>query len=76
MEPKQPQPQQKKQCRFCLNNITVIDYKDTDMLRKYVNSVFKIQPRRRTGTCALCQRRLTKAIKNARELALIAFTLR
>ena len=53
-----------------------IDYKDTDMLRKYVNSVFKIQPRRRTGTCALCQRRLTKAIKNARELALIAFTLR
>lgn len=71
-----PPKTEKKQCHFCLNNMTVIDYKDSDMLRKFVNSQSKIQPRRRTGTCALCQRKLTRAVKHARHLALIPFTLR
>jgi small subunit ribosomal protein S18 len=65
-----------KQCHFCVNNLSVIDYKDTEVLRKFINTQAKILPRRKTGTCALCQRRLTRAIKHARHLALLPFTLR
>ncbi|MEK7173676.1 MAG: 30S ribosomal protein S18 [Patescibacteria group bacterium] len=65
-----------KQCHFCVNNIQHIDYKHTELLRMYINTQAKILPRRKTGTCALCQRRLTRAIKHARHLALVPFTLR
>lgn len=65
-----------KQCHFCVNNLSLVDYKDTELLRTFINTQAKITPRRKTGTCALCQRRLTRAIKHARHLALLPFTLR
>ncbi len=73
---KQTDKQQRRQCTFCLSNTSIIDYKDTELLRQFVNAQFKIKPRRRTGTCATCQRRLTRAVKYARLMALLPFTLR
>ena len=65
-----------KQCQFCVNNVKVFDYKNTDLLRQFINTTGKITPRRKTATCASCQRQLTRAIKHARHLALLPFTLR
>ena len=64
----------RKVCYFTSNNITHIDYKDTDLLRKFVSERGKILPRRVTGTCAKHQRTLTAGIKRARIMALIPFT--
>lgn len=61
----------KKQCSFCIDKITKIDYKEGMRLRKYVSERAKILPRRITGMCAYHQRVLAKAIKKARFLALI-----
>ncbi len=63
----------KKVCVFCGKD-NVIDYKDTNKLRKYVSEMGKILPRRITGTCAKHQRELTTAIKRARHLALLPYT--
>ncbi len=63
-----------KQCYFCLNNIKEIDYKDTQTLRRFVNSYMKILPKKRTGACAKHQRKLATAIKRARIMALLPFT--
>jgi small subunit ribosomal protein S18 len=60
-------------CQFCTDNVKVIDYKQGDMLRKYVMERGKIRPRRQTGTCAQHQRALAVAIKRARHLALLPF---
>ena len=65
----------KKVCYFCENKIEHIDYKDTKVLKKYVSERYKILPRRVTGTCAKHQRELTVAIKRARNLALLPYTL-
>ena len=62
----------KKVCVFCGKD-SVIDYKDTNKLRKYVSEMGKILPRRITGTCAKHQRELTTAIKRARHLALLPY---
>ena len=62
----------KKACLFCQEK-TVIDYKDTAKLRKYVSEGGKILPRRMTGTCAKHQRELALAIKRARIAALLPF---
>lgn len=64
----------KKICQFCSEKIDSIDYKDVDKLRKYVTDRGKILPKRITGTCAVHQRELTKAIKKARMVALLPFT--
>ena len=56
-----------------LDNIEYIDYKDTDLLLRFVNEQGKILPRRITGITAKQQRQLTRAIKRARHLALIPF---
>ncbi len=61
----------KKVCQFCADKSLVIDYKDTDMLKKYVTERGKILPRRITGTCAMHQRSVTTAIKRARIVALL-----
>ncbi len=66
-------PAKKKFCRFCQRNAREIDYKNSDVLRKYVFERGKISPRRVTGTCAFHQRRLATAIKRARLLALLPF---
>lgn len=66
-------PAKKKFCRFCQKNIKDIDYKNVDILKKYVLERGKISPRRITGTCAFHQRRLSTAIKRARLLALLPY---
>jgi small subunit ribosomal protein S18 len=62
-----------KICQFCTNKELLIDYKNTELLKRYVDETGKIRPRRQTGTCAKHQRVLAKAIKNARHIALLPF---
>ena len=64
---------QPRVCQFCIEKVEVIDYKQGDMLRKFVMERGKIRPRRQTGTCAHHQRGLAVAIKRARHLALLPF---
>lgn len=64
----------RKVCGFCVDKIDTVDYKNAAKLRKYVSDRGKILPRRTTGTCAAHQRILTRAIKRAREIALLPFT--
>ncbi len=64
-----------KICQFCADKNIEIDYKQIDMLRRYVTEDGKIRPRRQTGTCARHQRVLANAIKRARHIALLPFTL-
>ena len=61
-------------CRFCADRAAVIDYKDPQSLRYFVTERGKIVPRRISGTCAHHQRKLNKAIKQARNIALLPFT--
>ena len=61
----------KKVCYFTKNNITYIDYKDVELLRRFISASGKITPRRVTGTSAKYQRMLATAIKRAREVALL-----
>jgi small subunit ribosomal protein S18 len=63
-----------KICQFCADKDIVINYKEVDMLRRYVTEEGKIRPRRQTGTCAKHQRALAAAIKRARQIALLPFT--
>ena len=63
----------KKYCRFKKLGIRYIDYKDADFLLKFVNEQGKILPRRITGTSVKYQRKLAKAIKRARHLALMPY---
>jgi len=62
-----------KYCRFKKSGIKYIDYKDQDFLLKFVNEQGKILPRRLTGTSAKYQRRVNKAIKRARHLAILPY---
>ena len=64
----------RKVCFFCANHVDHIDFKDTDLLQRYISEKGKILPRRVTGTCAKHQRTLTAGIKRARIMALIPFT--
>ncbi|MCW1891973.1 MAG: 30S ribosomal protein S18 [Candidatus Uhrbacteria bacterium] len=66
-------PIEAKQCHFCRVNTTVIDYKDTDTLRRYLSSFGKIVPRKRSGVCQWHQRKLANAIKRARFMALLPY---
>lgn len=63
----------RKICRFCQNKMTVIDYKDIEILQTFVTERGKIIPRRISGTCAKHQRALSKAIKRSRQIALMPF---
>lgn len=64
----------RKVCAFCLDRVKIIDYKQSDLLRRFLTERGKIKARRKTGTCAKHQRRLAVAIKRARHLALLPFT--
>ena len=64
----------KKLCRFCVEKIDDINYKDTRMLMAFLSERGKITPRRISGVCAPHQRRLAESIKQARNIALIPFT--
>ncbi|MBO8175846.1 30S ribosomal protein S18 [Aeribacillus pallidus] len=63
----------RKVCYFTANGITHIDYKDVDLLKKFISERGKILPRRVTGTSAKYQRMLTRAIKRARQMALLPY---
>ncbi len=63
----------KKVCQFCADKIDFVDYKDTEMLKKYITERGKILPKRITGTCAIHQRAVTTAIKRARTVALLPY---
>ncbi len=65
--------QRKKFCRFCANKVEVIDYKDIKTLRHYLTDRGKMVAGRMTGNCAKHQRALTRAIKRARNIALLPF---
>ena len=65
----------KKICRFCADKLALIDYKDVRRLRNLITERGKIIPRRISGNCAGHQRQLTTAIKRARHLALMPFTV-
>ena len=62
-----------KFCYFKENGISSIDYKDVKLLRRFVNDQGKIMPRRITGTSAKMHRKLVKAIKRARSIALMPY---
>ncbi|MBS4949255.1 MAG: 30S ribosomal protein S18 [Granulicatella adiacens] len=68
------QRRRKKVCYFCANHIDYIDYKEVELLKRYISEKGKILPRRVTGTCAKHQRTLTVAIKRARIMGLLPFT--
>ena len=63
----------RKVCQFCANKNQAIDYKDVDLLRKFISERGKILPRRVTGTCAVHQRDVMTAIKRARTVALLPY---
>lgn len=62
-----------KSCFYCVNNKTMVDYKDVANLRRFVSSYMKIAPQRRSGLCAKHQRQVANAIKRARQASLMAF---
>jgi small subunit ribosomal protein S18 len=63
----------RKVCGFCVDKVETIDYKAVDRLRKYLSERAKIEPRRKTGTCARHQRALSVALKRARHMALLPY---
>ena len=65
----------RKVCAFCVDKIEYIDYKDVNRLRRFINERGKILPRRMSGNCAKHQRQLSEAIKRARAIALLPFTV-
>ena len=62
-------------CSFCVDKIDQIDYKEVGRLRRYITERGKILPRRITGNCARHQRQMTTAIKRARFMALMPYTI-
>ena len=72
---RRPVRRRKKECVFCGEKNGEIDYKDTNKLKRYVSERGKILPRRITGNCAKHQRALTVAVKRARHIALMPYTL-
>lgn len=61
-------------CQFCTDHEITIDYKNPELLRRFITEAGKIRPRRQTGTCAKHQRELARAIKRARHLAFLQFS--
>jgi len=58
-------------CYFCKRNIKYIDFKDVKLLRKFISSLGKIKPRKKTGLCSRHQKKLSQAVKRARYLGLL-----
>lgn len=69
-----PFKKRRKVCEFCEKNAEAVDYKDVATLKKFISEKGKILPRRATGTCAKHQRKVTEAIKRARNVALLPYT--
>jgi small subunit ribosomal protein S18 len=64
----------RKICRFCIEKVDLIDFKDVRLLQNYIPERGKILPRRISGSCATHQRMLAEAIKRARNIALLPYT--
>ena len=64
----------KKVCVMCSNKDFVLDYKNPEQLKKFINEKGKILPRRATGACAKHQRDITIAVKRARQIAILPYT--
>ncbi|HET8578386.1 MAG TPA: 30S ribosomal protein S18 [Methylomirabilota bacterium] len=62
----------RKVCKFCVDKVSMIDYKDIRRLRSFVSERGKITPRRISGSCSRHQRQLTRAIRRARTMALLS----
>src|SRR5215510_13649234 len=71
---RRPMFRRRKLCKFCVDKIDDINYKDVKLLMPFVPERAKILPRRISGTCALHQRKLRTALMRARQLALIPYT--
>lgn len=61
-------------CNFCVNGFKEIDYRNSQLLQRYLSSYGKIVPRKRSGVCAKHQRKLASAIKRARFMAILPFS--
>ena len=64
----------KKVCPLCADKNLILDYKNPEQLKKFVNDKGKILPRRATGACAKHQRDITQAVKRARQIAILPYT--
>ncbi|MCH8741599.1 30S ribosomal protein S18 [Patescibacteria group bacterium] len=62
------------ECYFCKKNIKEIDFKDTELLKKFISGLAKIRAKKRTGVCSSHQRKLSQAIKRARYLGILLYT--
>lgn len=65
----------KRVCQFCVDKIAEVDYKESNRLTKYLSERGKILPRRISGNCARHQRQVTVAIKRARQVALLPYSM-
>jgi len=65
--------QRKRVCYFCKENIDYVDYKDTALLKRFISDKGKIRSKRSTGNCVQHQAKVAKAIKRAREMALLPY---
>ena len=72
---RQDDKKKRKNCSLCADKVTSIDYKDAAKLKRYLTEAGKIIPRRITGNCAKHQRALTVAIKRARHVSLMPYTV-
>ena len=72
---RRPIRRRRKVCAFCEDDKLVIDFKDVNTLKKYISERGKILPRRITGSCAKHQRAVTLAVKRARHVALLPYTV-
>jgi small subunit ribosomal protein S18 len=64
----------RKVCAFCVDHVTHIDYKDLNVIRRFISEQAKIESKRKTGVCSKHQRSLAVAIKRARHLAMVPFS--
>ena len=64
----------KKYCYFCFKKADYIDFKDTQILQRFISSYSKIVPKKRSGICSKHQRKLSQAIKRARFMGLLPYT--
>lgn len=67
--------QRRRVCNFCVDKVEYIDFKDINRLKRFISERGKILPRRISGNCAKHQRQLTLAIKRARNIALLPYTM-
>src|SRR5216683_4509250 len=69
-----PRRPRRKVCAFCVDKVVKIDFKEVGRIRRYISDRGKIDPRRKSGTCAKHQRMLTAALKRARLMAMLPYT--